>query len=719
MGKNLILIIIIFALSVLLILPIIYHIPSHPDEHQFYLNAFSIMGGKPLHNYVHIALTEYLLAGFLTAVAFVVDSGVNFPNGDPSFVTFFYGRIFGLLLYVTTFILGCLLLQKEKKEIRIRTVVFSVLYFGSLGVFERFFRVNSDSMSIFVYFNFLILSFYFHKQKASVFKFFILNAVFLFLTTFTNLKAIFLMLPVFFFNTVLPFNVYDNLDNTSTKLPKTYRFILYAAGLVLSCVLLWVIFMPRPYDPLRFWYTLKKTVVHGTAYDFDYPSQSFQSWKVYIYDFFVEYLGLTSLISLLVLYFVAKKHSTVGVFKKLWEKSKTTFNFAELKAGNLFKSTEVVILMSFIVYYLGVSTRVVHWSRWGVPLGVLGIMLISVVAEDLIKAIISSREKIKFSLPLFFVGLFAFSWILRTLLTVDLVRSDYPAKDGFIQTYKVIDNFLTNRGFTPAEFPKKAAWFTGYTSNINSISLDHLTDTANKDLKYIMWPYWNIGPLYTKNNVDLGTHNQRALVDKYAQNISYGFPSFLSYYMHYTKLFAWNVLGITWNPEIDSLVETQFGIVTLKEPVKNIKLSYDVGFKDMSHYHYPYSLTYNLKSLPDSYIFPPCYTYPDTIKMKNGEFVAPPREIGVGARTAGLYCHSVRFRILFKGTLKIRVEGLPQDTNGKFKIYSNLNNYEWDLNTKTITYRNSSTKIPGEFGVAITQKYVPNLNFHIFYTSEQ
>ena len=50
-----------------------------------------------------------------------------------------------------TFFLCSLVVQKGEKETKLRTVIFALLYFSSLGVFERFLRVNSDSMLVFVF----------------------------------------------------------------------------------------------------------------------------------------------------------------------------------------------------------------------------------------------------------------------------------------------------------------------------------------------------------------------------------------------------------------------------------------------------------------------------------------------------------------------------------------------------------------------------------------
>ena len=77
-SKNLALLILSFVLGMALTIPVFTKVPPHADEHQFYFNAFSIMGGEALQNYVHVAFTEYLLAAFFTVVNMFTVSGVNF-----------------------------------------------------------------------------------------------------------------------------------------------------------------------------------------------------------------------------------------------------------------------------------------------------------------------------------------------------------------------------------------------------------------------------------------------------------------------------------------------------------------------------------------------------------------------------------------------------------------------------------------------------------------
>ena len=127
--KSLIPLVIFFCIGFILfcVIPLLPNIQAHPDEHQFFNNAWSIMSGKALHNYIHVALTEYLLAFFLSFINMIIRSGVNFPQGDPSLVTYFFGRVFGLILWLLTYLLGVYLLQKGDKNIKPRIVFFTIL----------------------------------------------------------------------------------------------------------------------------------------------------------------------------------------------------------------------------------------------------------------------------------------------------------------------------------------------------------------------------------------------------------------------------------------------------------------------------------------------------------------------------------------------------------------------------------------------------------------
>ena len=717
-NKNLFLLILTFLFGMALTLPIFTKVPPHADEHQFYFNAFKIMGAEELHNYVHVAFTEYMLAAFFTVINMFTESGVNFPQGGPTDVTVYFGRYFGLMLYIMAYFFCVLVLQKGEKKIKPRSIIFTLLYFGSVGVFERFFRVNSDSMLVLIYLNFLILSFWLHKKRATARQFFLLNLVFVFLGTFTNLKSLYLMFPMFLLNIICPFFYYERTITpglfTENQLPKIYKMLFYFIGLVLGVLILWSIFIPQPHNTRNFWYSVKKTIVHGTRFDFDFPGQSYGSWKMYIYDLFSEYTGFGVLIAFILLILV---YGRVGKFKfeQIISPLKEQINRNILKSGDLVRSTEVILLLSLFSYYIGVSMAVVHWSRWGIPLGIITIMLFSVWSEYFLTRIFVNYKSANIPIVKLLVVLLVLTLSLRVAMTIDIYRTNYPEKSGWGLTYKDVDAFLTQENIPLSDGPKYAAWFTGYTTNIKNISLEQIADKENSDVKYIFVPYWNIGFLHTKENIDLGTHNQRAIVDKYGESIIYRTPSLTSRYSHISKFIAWRVFGLSYTPEFEGMTEPQYAIVKLKENPGEINLNYEVGFNDMSHYESPYSLIFNMKNLTDSYMFAPCYSFPDAVDEKEGKSVLPPPEFGIGGRTAGLYCHSIRFRLLFKGSYRIRVENLPEDPEGLQRVYSNMAGYKWDSDTNTIIFENPTTMIPGEFGVATKEKNISNLKFRVFY----
>ena len=70
---------------------------------------------------------------------------------------------------------------------------------------------------------------------------------------------------------------------------------------------------------------------------------------------------------------------------------------------------------------------------------------------------------------------------------------------------------------------------------------------------------------------------------------------------------------------------------------------------------------------------------------------------------------------MFKGSYRIRVENLPDDSDGLQRVYSNMAGYKWDSETDTLSFENPTTMIPGEFGVATKEKYLPDLKFRVFY----
>lgn len=714
------LVVTVLIAAVVLTWPILPNILPHADEYQFYFNAWSILWGKELQNYFHVAFTEYSLAGFLAIANLLTPSGVNFPNGDPSVVTYYYGRLFGFILYLTTFIFGSLLLQKGETKVKIRVVFFAILYFGSLGLFERFLRVNSDSMLILVFLNYLLISLHFHKARFSSFHFFLLNLIFMFLGTFTNLKFLYLALPLLAVNFTVPFLWYDESETGRVSLlPKLYRFIIYGLGILAGSVILWTIFMPKPFNPNNFWMGIRNTIVHGAGFDFNYPSQShgtLGSWSANVYDFFVEYLGLSQLVAALILvglaFYLGKKD--------FWEKIKGTvknqIRVENLTTGNLYLSTELLVFVCFLAYYVGLSRTIVHWSRWNAPFGFFGIILLSVLLEKSFLYIKNYPFAKGPHFWFFLLSLFVFAWSLRVFMFYDISASGYPAKNGSKLISQDAKAFLKGEGIqTLEEIKKKAVWFSSQSEDIGSTSIENLTEPEYREVRYLFWPYWNISSLYENRMVDKETHNQIAFVQKYAEKVIYRTPTILSRYIHYTKYFAWRYLGITWYPEIESVVEAQYGIVKLKDLPSRLSLNYIVPFSGLTYYYFPYSLIYNLKNLPNGYMFPPCNTNPEVFYLSSGAQVPANPDLG-GGRTTGLHCHGLRFRVALRGTYTITLEGLPPDVDGKQVVYSAYR-FDYDAPSRTITFKTDQTAFAAEFGVATKEKRIPNLRFIVNYES--
>lgn len=712
---SLVLVVAVVLLSLVLVVPILENIGPHPDEYQFYSNAWSLMAGKQLANFLHVAVTEYVLTGFLLFVNLLTKSGVNFPQGAPSWVTYYYGRIFGLVLSLATFAVAAFLLQKGEKRLKPRTVFFAILYFGSLGIFERFLRVNSDSMSVFVALNYILLSLWLHRKRSPTHKFLILDSVFIFLSSFTNLKALYIVLPVLGINTVLAFFNYDrDYDGKGYRLPRFYRFLVHAGALITAWILLWSYLLPRPIsEPKQFWYQIKNATVWGTGSDFEYPNLAHGSWAVYIYDFFVEYLGWGEVLAILIFGVVTFRLGRRDLSNRLIDGFKNQFNWREIKTGNLYPATELILLLCFLSYYIGVAKTVIHWSRWGVPLAVLGMLIASPILEKMFFFFRERTKAIYFHQLLFFLFLFVTAWSLRVVLFVDLKHSEYPKSGGVKLAIQDVNKFLSEKGIKPEDGLKKVAWFTGYTSNVANISLEKLVDPEYKDLKYVLWPQWNIGLIYAGTNVDRTTHNQKAFVEKYAKSVSFRFPTLLSYYTFANKYFAWRYLKIPYDLEIESLIEPEYGVVELKDLPPVMSVDYTVPFKDMSHYYFPYSLTFNIKNLPESYAFPPCYSNPDVFEVTTGKYVEEIPELGP-MRTAGLYCHSAWFRVALRGHYSIKVEGLPEDKDGTQRVVS-TQKFKWDPATKTATLDFKDTIISVSFGVATKEKNLPNLKYIVSY----
>lgn len=773
--RNLFFIILVCLVAFALTYPLLGKIPPHPDENQFNSNAFSIMRGNALANYLHVALTEYLLAAFFAIVNLFTMSGTNFPQGDPSLVTYYFGRVFGLIFYFLTFVLGCLVVQKGEKELKLRTAIFALLYFSSLGVFERFLRVNSDSMLVFVFINYVLVSLGLHKIRAPLYYFFLDNLFFLFLLSFSNFKALYLAIPLLVLNTVCPLIWYGEDERPSqiilprfyslasqaiffvnviflavtsvTKwsflhlsLPvlvanslnpylwfrglkkgqsrfgsRIYSLIIYGLGLSVGVVFLWALFMPQPFDAKRFWYQIKGTIIYGTQYDSEYPVQAYNSGQVYIYDLFVEYIGLGVLVAVAALVILA--YGVVGkpLMSKFLGAFKARLRLDILKSGDLYPLTEIILFASLICYYLGVSLRVIHWSRWGIPLGVIALMLLSPFLEKLIFLVKPYLQKIN---PLaVFAGavlLILVSWFPRLALTSDLATDNFPADGGHYQTRVDVEKLLKELNISPAEAAKKVAWFPGGPGGVGSLFPDKIIEPEYKDTKYILWPAWQIGVLYTDKNVDRSTSNQRAFIDKYVESVDYRFPSILARYTHATKYFAWKYLGLTYTPEIEALIEPQYAVVKLRDFTSPLAFTYTFGFNDMSHYYLPNSPIFNIKNLPDGYMFPPCYSNPAVAYVSTGKEV--PEDPSTRSRTLGFNCHSIRLRVAFKGTYLFKIEGLPLDVDNSQMIYSAYQ-YKYDPVNRIIIFEAPQDIIGVEFGVATREKNIPDLKYLVYYES--
>jgi hypothetical protein len=113
-------------------------------------------------------------------------------------------------------------------------------------------------------------------------------------------------------------------------------------------------------------------------------------------------------------------------------------------------------------------------------------------------------------------------------------------------------------------------------------------------------------------------------------------------------------------------------------------------------------------------MFPPCYSNPAVAYISTGKEVPPDSE--TGSRTVGLHCHSLRFRVAFKGIYAIKIEGLPSDLDNSQMVYSAYG-YNYDPVNKIITFLAPQTFITVEFGVATKEKSIPSLKYSIYYQS--
>lgn len=712
--------ILLFAL--IITVPYLQYIMPHPDEHQFFLNAWGIMEGKGLHNFLHIALTEYILTAFLLLVNLFVPSGIGFPQRDLSLAAYFFGRVLGLGIYFFTFLLGAILLQKTDKKLNWRTVIFAVLYFGSLGVFERSLRINSDITSVIVALIYLIFSLWLHRKRANTFSFFLNDAVFVFLSSFTNLKALYLIFPITAVNIVSCW--FYEKGRPAKRLPWLIRFISYGVGVVLVGIIGWWVFIPRPLPVKTFWYSIKNATVEGVSWDYEYPGQSHRSWLMYAFDLVFEYIGLPTFLLIVGIFILASKldlRSLLGFIVQRTPITQIKGNILSYLGENLTKLSGFWLFLCFVSYYIGASRTVVHWSRWGVPLGIIFFIIVSPLLE---KALLIIKNKLGVSTFLFsiiIVFVFFASWYLRILLVRDLKDSNFPIQN-YAQTVDSIDSFMQEQGLNKDPVTQTwdgAVWFTGYTQNVRSISLEKLTEVEWRDTKYVLWPNWNLGVVYNKHPADLSTTNQRAFIDKYAREVTFRFPSRISFYNYLGQFISWNFLKTTWYPETNALIDPPYAILTLRQPVPaNLSFNYSVSSSRLSLYKSPNpSPIFNLAQLPDSYMFPVCYSTPEVKYISNGTPVPIPYPyLGGYGRTAGLYCHDLWFRVWFAGSYRIQVEGLPEGKDEELLVYS-TQPFIWDPATRTAQFNNYPTLISVEFGVATKEKKVPNLKYHVYYES--
>ena len=705
------------ALFLFLVIPLLPHISGHPDEHQFFNNAWSIMAGKPLHNYIHVAFTEYLLAGYLTFVNMFTDSGVNFPQGTPGIVAYYYGRIFGLLLWLGTYIAGVCLLMKGKSKISSSALFFTVLLFGSIGMFERFMRVNSDSLVIFVVLSYLLFSINAHYKNLRPLAFFFLNLGFVFLISFTNLKALYMIIPLLALNTILPF-LYERKRISTPEVPAFFRALLYSAGVVLGSVMLWVAFIPKPHNVANFWYSVKQTTVASVNFDYQYPGLAHKSWLVYLYDLFAHQIGFSQIAAIVIFAAVAFYFGRSRLRKALLERWKKQMAWQNFTSGNIYGSLELIIFVMALCYYLGISSVVIHWSRWAAPLGFLVIMLtaskLGFIFDWLITNERNRRQTIYLILPL----LLFLAWSVQFTLILSIKKTNYPEGHGYALTLADTRAFIKEQGYSDEEIPQKIGWFYGEMDKIPRIDLTRLGKEGTPDIDYLVWPQWGTAIVYSKKHTDLEIHNMQEFIDEYTDGAIWRFPSPISRYVHYTKWFAQGVLGVTWLPETEALTETQYAILKMKKPTRELKLHYEVPFEGMEHYYSPASNIFTINNLKDSSIFPPCHGSPTTLDLETGLPTDAQKDEFIVSRIADMYCHSIGIRIALQGTWRIKIEGLPENKSNEQKVYSAYP-FTFDPKTKTIFHRFEDTKITAAFGVATKEKYLPNLKFIVDYEADK
>ncbi len=674
------------------------------------------MAGKALHNYIHVAFTEYLLAGYLTFINLFTDSGVNFPQGEPNAVAYYYGRIFGLLLWLATYVAGSSLLMKGQRKFNSSILFFTVLLFGSIGMFERFLRVNSDSLGIFVVLTYLLFSISAHAKKRAPLTFFFLNLTFIFLISFTNLKLLYMALPVMALNTLLPF-IYEKNRAVTQEIPAFFRIILYCTGVLLGSVMLWGKFVPKPHNVANFWYSVKQTTVSSVNFDYQYPGLAHKSWLTYIYDVLAHQIGFSQIAAIIIFsaiaFFIGKKR----LYRSLLTWGKEQFVVKNFTSGSLFASLELILFVMAIFYYSGISSKVIHWSRWAAPLGFVMIMLISSKLGHMFDWILANDKNKKQIIYISMIPLLFLAWSVQFSLISSIKKSNYPQGHGYILTLNNVNEFLAEKNYSDEQIPKKVGWFFGEMDRVPRIDLTKLANGA-EDVDYIIWPQWGTGAIYSKDHTDLEVHNQKEFIRNYSEEIIWRFPSPISKYVHYTKWFAQGILGITWLPETEALTETQYAILKMKKPIKPLTFKYEVPFNGMEHYYSGSSYIFNLKNLHDSNIFPPCHGSPTTLDVETGLPTDQQENEFFVSRIVNMHCHSLGIRIAFKGTWRIRIEGLPENKDNEQKVYSAYP-MTFDPKTKTMIHRFEDTKITAAFGVATKEKHLPNLKFIVEYMPDK
>ena len=109
----------------------------------------------------------------------------------------------------------------------------------------------------------------------------------------------------------------------------------------------------------------------------------------------------------------------------------------------------------------------------------------------------------------------------------------------------------------------------------------------------------------------------------------------------------------------------------------------------MEHYYSPLPTVFSLANLKDSNIFPPCHGSPTTLDVTTG-LPTDAVDTTIVSRITNMYCHTLGIRIAFKGTWKIKIEGLPENVNNEQKVYSAYP-FEFDHESKTIIHRFEDT----------------------------